>query len=81
VGFNGKHLGWYRNGAIHDHDGEVVVAPARAFSSKSPLTAPTRGFRQFKPFKAFKEFKPFKPLFSNVWSDVPATVFLRAGVR
>jgi hypothetical protein len=36
-GFNGKHLGWYHDGLIYDHDGGIVVAPPSAFrESLSP---------------------------------------------
>jgi hypothetical protein len=77
-GFNGKHLGWLKGGAIYDHDGNLVAAIADRFAQ--PVTAPpVKAFKQFRPFKAFKEFKPFKPFFGSSWSDAPARIFFLAG--
>jgi hypothetical protein len=28
VGFNGRHLGWLRNGLVFDRAGDIVAAPA-----------------------------------------------------
>jgi hypothetical protein len=79
-GFNGKHLGWRKDGVIYDHDGAVVAAIASRF--KTPVTAaPLKAFKDFKPFKAFKEFKPFKPFFGTAWSDEPARSFFRQGIE
>jgi hypothetical protein len=77
-GFNGKHLGWIKNGIIYDHSGNVEVALSRVFSTPVSV-APPKSFRQFKPFKAFKEFKPFKPFFTSTWSDTPAKSFFISG--
>jgi len=77
-GFNGKHLGWIKGGAIYDHQGNLVAALAEDFAN--PVSVPPiKSFKQFKPFKAFKEFKPFKPFFSSNWSDTPARVFFLQG--
>ena len=80
-GFNGEHLGWYRNGAIYDQHGQVVVAAAGRFVNTAQLTADIKGYEHYKPFKSFKEFKPFKPLFSESWSDTPARVYLAQGTK
>jgi len=78
-GFNGKHLGWLKDGAISDHDGHILAATAKRF--KVPVApAPPKSFKQFKPFKSFKEFKPFKPFFNLSWSELPARVFFLGGV-
>jgi hypothetical protein len=79
-GFNGKHLGWFKDGVIYDHSGKLVVAPAERFQ-EAVSVAPTKGFKQFKPFKSFKEFKPFEPFLSVSWSGEPAIVFFLAGVE
>lgn len=79
-GFNGKHLGWRKDGAIYDHDGNVVAAIVGRF--KTPVSAaPSKAFKEFKPFKGFKEFKPFKPFFGATWSDLPARSFFLQGTR
>ena len=77
-GFNGKHIGWLKGGAIYDHDGNLVAAIADRFAQPVSIPPP-KSFKQFRPFKAFKEFKPFKPFFTTSWSDIPARVFFLAG--
>ncbi len=77
-GFNGKHLGWMKDGAIYNHDGNIVAALEDRF--KEPVAvAPIKSFKQFLPFKAFKEFKPFKPFFGLGWSETPARMFFLGG--
>lgn len=79
-GFNGKHIGWIKDGAIYDHDGHIVAAVAERF--KEPVTPPPpKGFKQFKPFKSFKEFKPFKPFFQFSWSELPSSLFFLGGIN
>lgn len=78
-GFNGRHIGWYQNGAIYDNDGNLIAALASRFAS--PVEpAPPKGFKGFRPFKAFKEFRPFKPLFGQTWSKVSAKILFLLGV-
>ena len=48
-GFNGKHLGWFEEGIVFEHNGENIGF----IESKCPV------FTQFESFKSFKEFKPF----------------------
>lgn len=78
-GFNGKHLGWYHQGLIYDHDGDIVVAPANAFR-EAPGTPPIRSVKSLKPLKGLKELKPLKPLFGRSWAKLPARVFFFLGV-
>jgi hypothetical protein len=78
-GFNGKHLGWYRDGLIYDHDGGILVAPASAFRD-APGPAPPRSLKGLKPLKGLKELKPLKPLFGRFWSKLPARVLFLSGV-
>ena len=79
-GFNGKHLGWYRDGLIYDNDGGIVVAPASAFRG-APGPSPQRSLKGLKPLKGLKELRPLKPLFSRAWSRMPARVFFLLGVE
>lgn len=78
-GFNGKHLGWYRNGAVYDQDGDIVVAPASMFRG-AVEAAPPRGIRGLKPLKGIKELRPLKPLFGLSWARMPAAVFFLRGI-
>jgi hypothetical protein len=53
-GFNGKYLGWLQNGAIHDHEGNIVAATAARF--KDPVQPPPpKGPKQYKPYKEGSE--------------------------
>jgi hypothetical protein len=78
-GFNGKHLGWYRNGAVYDQDGDIVVARASMFRG-AVEAAPPRGIRGLKPLKGLKELRPLRPLFGLSWSRMPAAVFFLRGI-
>jgi len=79
-GFNGKHLGWLRNGAVYDHDSNVVAAQADKF--QSPVEpAPPKALKQLRPLKGLKELKPLKPLFGITWSGTPAKLFFLQGVE
>jgi hypothetical protein len=79
-GFNGKHLGWYENGAIVDHDGNVVLSPAIAFR-KPVQTAPVRGLKGVTPSKGPKEAKPLMPTLASAWSDLSARDFFHSSVN
>ena len=69
-GFNGKHLGWFQNGRIYDHQGKIAGTTAHA--ATVPLNPePFKGFKQFKPFKAFEQFAPLQPILSTSWSQLP----------
>jgi hypothetical protein len=74
-GFNGKHLGWFKNGVLRDHDGLVVGARREALAVAGQFE-PFKGFKQFKPLKALKELAPVRPLFSDTWSEVSLRNFL-----
>lgn len=79
-GFNGKHLGWFSEGVIRDHDGYGVGFIEGAVS-KFTKFEPFKSFKKFKPFRNFQEFKPIKPLFSNRWSSMPLDLFLLRGTK
>jgi len=77
-GFNGKHLGWFRGGAIYDHDGDVVAAIAEKF--KTPVNiAPIKALQELTPLKSLEELAPLEPLWSLTWSQTPARVFFLGG--
>jgi hypothetical protein len=79
-GFNGKHLGWYHNGLVYDHEGGIVGA-ARATLEEPPDAAPPRSLKNLKPLKGLKELKPLKPVFGRSWSELPARVFFLQGTN
>lgn len=79
-GFNGKHLGWYQDGILRDHDGNIAgfnKSAARVTLAFEPFKA----FKQFKPFRSFKEFAPFKPFYRSSGSQYPLETFLMRGAK
>ena len=77
-GFNGKHLGWFEDDIVWNHQGRRV-----GFTSTScPVLRqfePFKGFKQFKPFKGFKQFAPFKPVKTGSVASESLLDFLKAG--
>jgi hypothetical protein len=79
-GFNGKHLGWFRDGLVYDHAGRLIAATAENF--REPVkAAPVKGLKKLRPLKGLKELKPLKPLFVKAWSETPAEAFFLLGSR
>lgn len=79
-GFNGKHLGWYQDGILRDHDGNIAgfnKEAANVFLAFEPFKA----FKQFKPFRSFKEFAPFKPFLHSSVSEYTLERFLMRGAK
>jgi hypothetical protein len=76
-GFNGKHLGWFVDGIVRDHDGDAACATKERL--RSTEFEPFKSFKQFKPFKSFKEFAPFRPFFTNSWGGTPCQFLLVEG--
>ena len=79
-GFNGIHLGWYEDGVIRDHDGNIVGTNEKT-AAVFVKFEPFKGFKKFKPFKAFKQFEPFKPFYHTTQSSLPLDEFLQQGER
>lgn len=76
-GFNGKHLGWFVQGVIRDHQGDAACAvkSALAFTKLEPL----KSLKELKPLKALREIPPLRPIFSRSWSTTPCRIFLFEG--
>ncbi|MGE5041331.1 MAG: 4-fold beta flower protein [Candidatus Levyibacteriota bacterium] len=73
--YEGKHVGWYSDGLIRDHQGLVVgfgqrvtdgIKPFLPFKQFKPFPSPL----EFEPFRPFTEFEPFRPFKSFYWSDI-----------
>ncbi len=79
-GYNGRHLGWYENGIVIDHDGYAVGFIEGATSVFTKLE-PVKPYKKFKPFRDFKEFAPFKPFYQNRFSNQPLSLFLLEGAK
>lgn len=77
-GFNGKHLGWYRQGIIYNHKGhmEGFIEDAVLMFTEPNAYKP---IKKATPFRSFRDVAPFKPYFSNTFSKTPLLRFLQEG--
>ena len=69
--FTGTHLGFYEEGNIWDHNGDIMLftkdsirGPLKPRKSLMPL----KKLKSKKPLKGTKALKPKKPLKSKKWS-------------
>lgn len=76
-GFNGKHLGWFVDGVVWNHDGDAACA--MEYRIRTAGFEPFKGFQQFKPFKAFETFAPFRPSFSVSFGGPTCALMLAEG--
>lgn len=76
-GFNGKHLGWFTEGVMRDHSGYAVCAVESAI--RYHKLEPLKGLRSLTPLKSLEELAPLKPFFTNEWTGLSCTYFLRTG--
>lgn len=77
-GFNGKHIGWFANGAIWDNSGNASCALREALAFP-PKFEPFKSFKQFKNFKSFKKLAPLEPLHSGHFGAIPCSLALAVG--
>ncbi len=80
LGFNGKHIGWYDDGFIDDHHGDVVGFSEGRLRMNTEME-PLKSLKQNKPFKARIKEPQTKPGFTNTWAAVALSVFLNAGIE
>ena len=74
-GFNGKHLGWFSDGLIMNHDGDVVGFNKGTVNMYTKYE-PYKSYKQYKPYKSYKQYAPYKPLCKNRWSGESLSLFL-----
>ena len=79
-GFNGKHLGWYLDGDVRSHEGNLVCGVHRVVRAVSvPKPEPLKSNKQSAPPKSPKEPAPMRPLFRRQWSSTHCGLFLSDG--
>jgi hypothetical protein len=76
-GFNGKHLGWFIDGAIYDRAGMVMCAFQTRMGSVG--FEPFKGLKELIPLKSLEELEPLQPLLTDQWSDMPCKMALYLG--
>lgn len=78
-GFNGKHLGWWANGIIRDHDGNAIGGTKNAINIYTEYE-PYKSYKEYKPYKSYKQYAPYKPYWSSSWSNGSFRMFLLGGI-
>ncbi|SRR5258706_594038 len=78
-GFNGKHLGWFVEGIVRDHDGDAACAVKERL--KATEYEPYKSYKEYKPYKDYTEYPPYRPVFSKSFSDVTCSMFLLEGAK
>ena len=69
--FSGKHMGWFLNGMVRDHSGNVALFTAEAQggpAKPAKRAKPAKGAKNAKPAKGAKQAAPAKPAMSSSWS-------------
>jgi hypothetical protein len=79
-GFNGKHLGWYVNGIIRDHEGNIVGFIKDAVSNIYEKYENYKGYKEYKPYKTYREYAPYQPYLSTKFASINLNGFLYQGV-
>ena len=77
-GFNGKHLGWFLDGVVIDHEGHASCVVEERYPGYTKYEG-YKGYKSYKPYKSYKEYAPYKPYASNRFSAVPCSLFLALG--
>jgi hypothetical protein len=78
-GFNGKHLGWFVQGVIRNHEGDASCAVKERLQSTE--SEPYKSYKEYKPYKDYKEYAPYRPAFSESFGAVTCSVFLSEGAK
>ena len=79
-GFNGKHLGWFENGIIRDHNGYAVGFRKGATNIYTKYES-YKSYKQYKPYENYKEYAPYKPYYKNQFSGESLSLFLMRGKK
>jgi hypothetical protein len=78
-GYNGKHLGWFKDGIVLDHDGYGMGFAEGAVSYVVTKFEPFKNVKKFQPFRSLQELEPSEPFFNNEFSPIPLEKFLEMG--
>ena len=79
-GFNGKHLGWYTEGVLIDHDG-FTIGFIKGALNRYTKHEPYKPMKKFKPFKSHEQLAPYKPFQKVEFSTEPLSLFLIRGAN
>lgn len=79
-GFNGKHLGWFKEGIIWDHEGYAVGFIEGAVNKLTKLER-LKGLQKLTPLKSLQQLEPLEPLHKSLWARLPLEIFLTMGKK
>ncbi len=79
-GFNGKHLGWFKEGIIWNHEGYAVGFIEAAVNKLTKLER-LKGLQKLAPLKSLQKLEPLEPLQKNKWARIPLDIFLSFGAK
>lgn len=79
-GFNGKHLGWYINGVLRDHDGNIAGFKKGAITNVYEKYEGYKGYKEYKPYKSYREYAPYQPYSTTRFSSFSLGDFLYKGI-
>ena len=77
-GFNGKHLGWFSNGIVIDHNGESPCVTKNRYPGYTNSEG-YKSYKSYKPYKSYQQYSPYKPYTYNKFSSIPCSLFLAMG--
>lgn len=77
-GFNGKHLGWFKEGIIWDRSGYAVGFVKGAVNKLTKLE-PLKSLKKFTPLRSLQQLEPLEPMSKDRWSPIPLDIFLLQG--
>lgn len=76
-GFNGKHLGWFINGKVYDHNGYVACTVKENVTL--PRLPPLKSLKSLKPLKSLQELPPLTPLLNNTFGQTDCASLMASG--
>lgn len=73
--YNGKHVGWFVQGLVRDHQGHVVGFGEKVTDSTHPYLPykqykPYAGYVQYEPYRPYLPYEPYRPYKSYSWSNI-----------
>ena len=77
-GFNGMHLGWFEDGIVWDHNGNVVGFVEGAVNVTTQIQ-PIKGVQNISPIRSIEEIEPIEPVHTNRWARISFAIFLSMG--
>jgi len=67
--FSGKHLGWYINGTLRDHQGRIMASETNKLINVTYRMPPVKHLQKITPLKALEELGPIRPMWVDEFSS------------